>query len=107
MPFLHWELYIDALLAASILFFGSMLTSLAITVTVPRFLNRALEPGKVYPLYGLHYGIHQLIGRLTNIKFFTYLFGDSSYIVNYLRWIGYKLPQAQTDRIEFRYGPEA
>ena len=92
MPFLHWELYVDALLAASILFFASMLTGLAFVATVPRFLNRALEPGKVYPLYGLHYGIHNLIGSLTNIKFFTYLFGDSSYIVNYLRWIGYKFP---------------
>ena len=90
--FLHWELYGDALLAASIVFFGSMLTSLAIVGTIPRLLNRALEPGKVYPLYGLHYGIHHLIGNLTNIKFFTYLFGDSSYITNYLRWIGYKFP---------------
>ena len=90
--FLHWELYLDALLAASFFFFGSMLISLAIVGTIPRLLNRALEPGKVYPLYGLHYGIHHLIGSLTNIKFFTYLFGDSSYITKYLRWIGYKFP---------------
>jgi non-ribosomal peptide synthetase-like protein len=28
---------------------------------------------------------------VTNSKFFTYLFGDSSYIVGYLRWIGYDM----------------
>jgi non-ribosomal peptide synthetase-like protein len=29
--------------------------------------------------------------RLTGVKFFTRLFGDSSYIVHYLRWLGYDL----------------
>jgi len=91
-PFLHWELFGDALLMSAVLFFGSLVVGLALVGTVPRILNRALEPGKVYPLYGLHYEIHQLIGRFTNVKFFNYLFGDSSYIVNYLRWIGYDFP---------------
>ena len=26
---------------------------------------------------------------MTNVKFFTQLFGNSSYIVHYLRWLGY------------------
>jgi non-ribosomal peptide synthetase-like protein len=78
---------------SAILFFGSLLIGLVFVGTVPRLLNLALAPDKVYPLYGFHYWMHGTIRRVTNIKFFTYLFGDSSYIVNYLRWIGYDLPR--------------
>ncbi len=92
-PFLHWELFVDAVLISAILFFGSLAVGLAFVGTIPRILNRALVPGKVYRLYGLQHGAHQLIGRLTNNRFFTYLFGDSSYIVHYLQWIGYNFPK--------------
>jgi non-ribosomal peptide synthetase-like protein len=48
-------------------------------------------------LYGLHYSMHRTIVRMSNSKFLTALFGDSSYIVPYLRWLGYKLtPVVQT-----------
>ena len=51
----------------------------------------------MYRLYGFHYWVHRLIVRLTNRKFFTEMFGDSSYIVGYLRSLGYKLtPVVQT-----------
>jgi len=34
---------------------------------------------------------------MATLKFFTFLFGDSSYIVHYLRWLGYHLsPVVQT-----------
>jgi non-ribosomal peptide synthetase-like protein len=83
--------------AASVLFFGFTLLGLVVTVTVPRLLNLVLRPGTVYRLYGVHYWIHRVIGRLTNRKFFTELFGDSSYIVGYLQALGYKLsPVVQT-----------
>jgi non-ribosomal peptide synthetase-like protein len=36
-----------------------------------------------------------VISRLTNKKFFTNLFGDSSYIVHYLRGLGYSLSQIE------------
>jgi non-ribosomal peptide synthetase-like protein len=39
----------------------------------------------------MRYTIHRTIARLTNVKVFTFIFGDSSYIVHYLRWIGYDL----------------
>jgi non-ribosomal peptide synthetase-like protein len=91
MPFLHWSYYTDALMASAILFFGSLLIGLAFVATVPRLLNLALGPDKVYPLYGCRYWVHRTIRQITNVRFFTYLFGDSSYIVNYLRWIGYDL----------------
>ena len=60
-------------------------------MTVPRLLNRAIEPDHVYPLYGIRYILHRTIGRITNRKFFHELFGDSSYIVHYLLSLGYKL----------------
>ena len=42
-------------------------------------------------LYGFHYAVHRAIERMTNVAFFPRLLGDSSYIVPYLRWLGYDL----------------
>ena len=76
-----------------LLFVGSILFGLLYVVTVPRLLNLAIKPDKVYPLYGFHYWVHRAIGRMSNVNFFIHLFGDSSYIVHYLRAIGYDLSQ--------------
>ena len=43
----------------------------------------------------MRYWIHRTIARLTNRNFLNALFGDSSYIVDYLRLVGYDL-----DRVE-------
>jgi non-ribosomal peptide synthetase-like protein len=59
--------------------------------TVPRLMNLFVKPDTVYPLYGFHDRMHRGIARTTGIRFFTHLFGDSSYIVYYLRWLGYDL----------------
>jgi non-ribosomal peptide synthetase-like protein len=91
--FTTWTFYRDSVVASAVLLFGSVLVGLLLVTTVPRVLNLAIKPDKVYPLYGFHYGIHKTIGRLTNIKFYTQLFGDSSYIVGYLRRLGYDFPQ--------------
>ncbi|MCB9007811.1 MAG: peptide synthetase [Ardenticatenaceae bacterium] len=91
--FSQWIFYADVLLLSSLLFFGSILIRLIVVVTIPRLLNLVLKPDKDYSLYGFHYLIHRAIVRLTNVKFFVLLFGDSSYIVNYLRWIGYDLSE--------------
>ncbi|GAA3046389.1 hypothetical protein GCM10010464_08310 [Pseudonocardia yunnanensis] len=58
---------------------------------IPRLLNGMIRPDADYPLYGFHYSIHRTIARLSNNRFMGDLFGDSSYIVHYLRWIGYDL----------------
>ncbi|WP_385625808.1 phosphopantetheine-binding protein (plasmid) [Streptomyces sp. P8-A8] len=89
------DLVVDALVLSLLLFFGFVVVGLAVMFTVPRLLNLVVKPDKVYPLYGLHYSAHRAIGRMTNIKFFTWLFGDSSYIVHYLRGIGYDLSQVE------------
>jgi non-ribosomal peptide synthetase-like protein len=85
------ELYLDVLVLSLVLFFGSLIVGLAVVFTVPRLLNLAIKPDKVYPLYGFHYAMQGMIARLTNNKFFNWLFGDSSYIVHYLRYLGYDL----------------
>ncbi|MFG2292549.1 Pls/PosA family non-ribosomal peptide synthetase [Streptomyces sp. NPDC048603] len=83
--------YLDALVASFVLFFGAALAGLVIVGVVPRLLRRAVKTNTVYPLYGFHYGVQRAIALLTNRKFFTALFGDSSAIVHYLRCLGYDL----------------
>ena len=89
------DLYLDALVISGAAFSGLLLGGLAVVLTVPRVLNLFLRPGAVYPLYGFHDRIHRMIARLTGVKFFTHLFGDSSFIVYYLRWLGYDLSQVE------------
>jgi non-ribosomal peptide synthetase-like protein len=90
-----WAFQRDAMIAALILLVGGIGLGLAFIGTVPRLLNLVLEPDRVYPLYGFHYTVHRAIGRLTNVPFFLQLFGDSSYIVHYLRWVGYDLTEIE------------
>ncbi|MFD6324311.1 Pls/PosA family non-ribosomal peptide synthetase [Streptomyces sp. NPDC058442] len=89
------ELYADALIVSCVLFLGLAVVGIVALFTVPRLLNLLVEPDKVYPLYGFHYSMHRAIARITNVKFFTWLFGDSSYIVHYLRGLGYNLSQVE------------
>jgi non-ribosomal peptide synthetase-like protein len=89
------ELYVDALIVSCVLFFGFVVVGIAVLFTVPRLLNLVVKPDKVYPLYGFHYSTHRVIARITNLKFFKWLFGDSSYIVYYLRGLGYDLSRVE------------
>ncbi|MGX5181505.1 Pls/PosA family non-ribosomal peptide synthetase [Streptomyces avermitilis] len=88
-------LYVDALVLSLVLFFGFIVLGLALLFTVPRLLSLMVKPDKVYPLYGLHYSAHRAIARMTNLKFFKWLLGDSSYIVHYLRGLGYDLSHVE------------
>jgi non-ribosomal peptide synthetase-like protein len=90
-----WALYTDALVVSAVFFFGLLLAGLMFVVTVPRLLNLFITPGAVYPLYGFHDRVHRAITRMTSVKFFTHLFGDSSYIVYYLRCLGYDLSRVE------------
>lgn len=79
------------------LFFGLALVGFFAIGLVPRLLNLFLVPDTVYPLYGLRYAVHRAIAGLSRLRFFVVLFGDSSYIVHYLGWLGYRLrPVVQT-----------
>jgi non-ribosomal peptide synthetase-like protein len=97
LGFTSWRFYLALLGVSAVLFFGGVLLGFIVLVTVPRLLRLAITPGKVYPLYGIHYWVHRRIAGITNSKFFTELFGDTSYIVHYLRSLGYDLsPVEQT-----------
>ncbi|MFF4308853.1 Pls/PosA family non-ribosomal peptide synthetase [Streptomyces sp. NPDC001507] len=93
---LGWsELLPDALLLSAVLFFGLLVVGLAALCTLPRLLGLLVKPDKVYPLYGFHYALQRTTARMTNVRFFAWLFGDSSYIVGYLRGIGYDLSRVE------------
>jgi len=96
-PMTDWMYGRDAAEISAAAFFGLIVAGLLFTTTVPRLLAAALQPGKVYPLFGIHYAIQRAVSRLTNITFFNFLFGDSSAVVYYLRALGYRLtPLEQT-----------
>jgi non-ribosomal peptide synthetase-like protein len=73
------------------LFLFYMLRAFVGIGAVPRLLNLFLKPGQTYVLYGFHYFLQQRIARATNSAFFNRVFGDSSAIVFYARWMGYDL----------------
>ena len=77
------------------LFVGFLAVGLAVMYGVPRLLNHFIKPDTVYPLYSFQYSTHRAIMRITNVKFFKWLLGDSSYIVHYLRGLGYDLSRVE------------
>src|SRR5207249_883415 len=90
-------LLIEALAFSAVLFFGGVLVGLLAVGTVPRMLRVFIKPDTVYPLYGFRHAVHRVIAGLGRLKFFPLLFGDSSYIVHFLSWAGYRLsPVVQT-----------
>ena len=88
---------VEALLVSGALLFGGLLSGLVVVAVVPRLLAPLVPPDRVLRLYGLRWSAHRLIARLTNLKVYLYLSGDSSYVIGYLRWIGYRMRRvAQT-----------
>ena len=90
-------LVIRALTLSFVLFFGACVVGLLAIGIVPRALSSVLKPDAVYPLYGFRYSVYRIIGGLSRMRFLPLLFGDSSYIVHFLRWMGWRLtPLVQT-----------
>ncbi|MGN7250506.1 Pls/PosA family non-ribosomal peptide synthetase [Arthrobacter sp. SAFR-014] len=87
--------YVDVLAATLVLFISGLIGGLLFVLTVPRLLNLFLKPDKVYPLYGVHFSIQRMIARISNVKLYKDVFGDSSYIVYYLRALGYDLRKVE------------
>ncbi len=87
-----------------VLFFGCGAPRPARRGHVPRLLNLFIKPCVVYPLFGFHDRIHRAIMRMTSVRFFTHLFGDSSFIVYYLRWLGYDLCEVEQTGSNFGTG---
>jgi len=90
-------LVIQGLAISFVLFFGLVLVGLLALGIVPRVLRGFIKPDTVYPLYGFRYSVYRLIGGLCRMRLFPLLFGDSSYIVHLLKWVGWRLtPLVQT-----------
>src|SRR5213594_271716 len=90
-------LFIEALAFSAVLFFGAVLLGLLAVGTVPRALSVFLKPDMVYPIYSFRYAVHRVIAGLCRLKFLPLVFGDSSFIVHFLSWVGYRLfPVVQT-----------
>jgi non-ribosomal peptide synthetase-like protein len=71
-------------------FFAFTLLGLALVILLPRCLNVFLKADRTYPLYGIHFFIHRVIERRSNSDLYNGLFGDSSFIVRYLKLVGYR-----------------
>jgi non-ribosomal peptide synthetase-like protein len=73
-----------------LIFFSAIPASLLLAMAVPRLANLYLRPDRTYPLYGWHWMCFQIVSRFSNVRFLNMLFGDSSYILGYLRAIGWR-----------------
>ncbi|MFF0904388.1 UNVERIFIED_CONTAM: phosphopantetheine-binding protein [Kocuria sp. CPCC 205316] len=93
--FTNWVFYADAVAFAGVGVLGGTIVTLLVTTTVPRVLQLALKPDTVYPLFGLRHAAERAVERLTNRPMLGTLFGDSSYVVNYVRALGYDQPHVQ------------
>ena len=80
----------------------SLVGGLLVIYVVPRLANAFLVEGRVYPLYGFHHGMQQIVETFSNSRFFNLMFGDSVFIEPYLRWVGWKLGLGDRDGLEFR-----
>ncbi len=85
-----WVFYGDALFYAGLSVFGGTVVVLLLISTVPRVLQLALKPDTVYPMFGLRHAAEQAVSRMTNSRFLPSLFGDSSYVVDFVGALGYK-----------------
>jgi non-ribosomal peptide synthetase-like protein len=91
LPDFSWMVASLILAATAVLMVALLVVQLFRVYAVPRFLNRLLQEGKSYPLYGLHYFTFKMMTAASNLDYFNTLFGDSSYIVHYLKLIGVDL----------------
>ncbi len=77
--------------ASAALFFGSLLLGLASVYAIPRLCMMFLKEGVTYPTFGPHYLLQTIIQRVSNSQFLCVLFGDSSFITTYMRYVGWNL----------------
>jgi non-ribosomal peptide synthetase-like protein len=76
-------------------FLGSLVAGLLAVYIVPRICHLFLETDKTYSLHGFHYRLQTIISRFSNSTLFNLLFGDSSAIVHYMRFVGWNLNKVE------------
>ena len=107
VSFIDPGFHLNLLAVSSGFYFGLLAIGLLSIVTIPRLLNLFMKEGRTYPLYGFHFLVHQAISSRSNSYFFNLLFGDSSYIIYYLRAIGFKISLKDQTGSNFGVGTEA
>ena len=70
---------------------GGLAIGAALVGLVSRLANAFLKPGKIYPLFGVHHSLQQIVQSASNSPFFNLLFGDSVAIERYLRFVGWRI----------------
>ena len=70
---------------------AALVASLAMVYAIPRIARRFLEAGRIYPLYGFHDAMRRIVDAVANSPFLNLLFGDSVFIDQYLRFVGWRL----------------
>jgi non-ribosomal peptide synthetase-like protein len=93
--------YLAHLAVAGIVLGGVLVLRLGAAVLVPRLAGRLVTADIVHPLYGMRFAAHRLAVRAGNSVLFTSLLGDSSFIVGFLRVIGYRLTPVQQTGTNF------
>ncbi|PNG94425.1 Pls/PosA family non-ribosomal peptide synthetase [Streptomyces malaysiensis] len=92
-----WRYYADGLEIAAGMVLGLALLGSVLVPVLSRLLSRLLAADTVHPLYGVRFALQRTVVRLANIRFYIFLFGDSSAITHYLKALGYRLaPVEQT-----------
>ncbi|MGY1821839.1 Pls/PosA family non-ribosomal peptide synthetase [Geodermatophilus sp. SYSU D00079] len=90
------ELLRDAVLVSAVAYAGGLLGTLLVATTVPRLVSALLlRPGRTYALYGVHHWAQRVVERLTNVPVHLQVTGDTSYVVPYLRLLGYRMPDVE------------
>ncbi|MEP1769846.1 MAG: Pls/PosA family non-ribosomal peptide synthetase, partial [Anderseniella sp.] len=78
-------------------YFSMIIIGLIAVQVVPAILNVMLRTDRTYVLFGFHYIVQRLVQLSTNWGYMNLLFGDSSYIANYLKHAGWNIaPGKQT-----------
>jgi non-ribosomal peptide synthetase-like protein len=80
---------------SSLAYFGALVFALAAIYVVPRLCMLFLKPGRVYPTFGIHHLLQNIILHTSNSHFFCVLFGDSSFVVRYMRYVGWNLNKVE------------
>ncbi len=80
---------------SAIWFFGSLAAGLFGIYAIPRLCQRFLKPGTTYPMFGLHHWLQTVVMRISNARFYNVVFGDSSFIIGYMRFVGWNLNKVE------------
>ena len=80
----------EIILGTTVVYLGALLLALCVAVTLPRLIRPLLRVDVPYRLYGLRHFLFEAARRGSNVQYLNHLFGDSSYILGYLRAIGYR-----------------